>query len=275
MRRSAGTGDCNDRESRPVPARNGPVACCVWTAHERAVPHPIIEVMKILSVLVLRALIIPFLLVSVVSAPRSLHGQDGQAYEVLEAASERYWSVENLCAHFHQVIEVTLLRQTRTGEGTVCQRQPDRFSMRFSDPEGDLVIIDGEFLWTFYPSMDDMQVMCFSAEGAAGRFDFYKNFLEDPRGRFTAVYEARGPMGEGTSHRITLTPKGSSGVRSAGFRSAVVWFDVDRLLITAVDIHDTNESIRRLRFSDIRVDIEIPDELFRFVPPEAARVICP
>jgi len=212
-------------------------------------------------------------------APRALHSQDGQdgrdeeAYAVLEAASERYYGLENLCAQFHQVIEVTLLKQTVSSEGTVCQRQPDRFSMRWSEPEGNLVVVDGEFLWTFYPSMDDKQVMRFSAEVAGGGFNFYKNFLDNPRQRFAVVHDGREPMGEGTSHKIMLTPKGPGGARTAGFRSATVWFDVDRLLITAVVYEDTNESIRTLRFSDIRVDIEIPDETFRFVPPEGARVM--
>ncbi len=221
-----------------------------------------------------RIMIIPLLLVSLVSTTRSLHGQDSQAYRVLYTANERYYGVETLCAHFHQVVEVTLLRQTRSSEGTVCLRQPDRFSMRFADPEGDLVVVDGEFAWTFYPSLDDMQVMRFSAEGGGG-FNFYENLLADPRGRFEAVHEGREPMGEGLSHKITLKPRETEGLRPADFRSAVVWFDVDSYLITAVDIHDTNETIRRLRFSDIRVDIEIPDEIFRFVPPEGARVMTP
>ena len=222
-----------------------------------------------------RILILSLLLVPFVSTPRSLHGQDGQAYRVLYAASDRYYGVETLCADFHQVVEVTLLRQTRSSEGAVCLQQPDRFSMRFSDPEGDLVVVDGEFAWTFYPSQDDMQVMRFSAEGVGGGFNFYENLLADPRGRFEAVHEGREPMGEGLSHKIALTPKETEGLRSANFRSAVVWFDVGSLLITALDIHDTNESIRRLRFSDIRVDIEIPDDVFRFVPPEGVRVMTP
>lgn len=220
-----------------------------------------------------RALMLSLLLSSFLPAPDSLYGQDDQAYEVLEAASERYLGLESLCYHFDQVIEVTLLRRTVSSEGTICHEQPDLFSMRFSDPEGDLVIIDGEFLWIFYPSNDDEQVMRSSAGGGGGGFNFYNNILEDPRGRFTAVYEGREPMGEGTSHKITLTPKGPSGVQSVGFRTAVIWSDVDNLLITAVEIHDTNESIKRLRFSDIRMDIEIPDEVFRFVPPEGARVM--
>ncbi len=216
-------------------------------------------------------LIFPLLLVPLLSVPRPLHGQDGQAYRVLYAASDRYYGVETLCAHFHQVVEVTLLRQTRSSEGTVCLRQPDRFSMRFADPAGFVVVVEGVFAWTLYPSLDDMQVLRFSAVGGGG-FNFYENLLADPRGRFEAVHEGREPMGDGLSHKITLKPRETEGLRPADFRSAVVWFDVDSYLITAVDIHDTNETIRRLRFSDIRVDIEIPDEVFRFVPPEGTQV---
>ncbi len=216
----------------------------------------------------------PLLLVPPVAAPQALHGQDGQAYRALYAANERYYGVETLCAQFSQVVEVTLLGQTRSGEGTVCLQQPDRFSMRFADPEGDLVVVDGEFAWTFYPSLDDMQVMRFSAEGGGG-FNFDENLLADPRGRFEAVHEGREPMGDGLSHKITLKPRETEGLRPADFRSAVVWFDVDSYLIRAVDIHNTNEQIRRLRFSDIRVGIEIPDEVFRFVPPEGTQVFTP
>ncbi len=217
-------------------------------------------------------LVFPLLLVSLVSTSRALHGQDAQAYQVLYEASDRYYGLETLCAHFQQVIEVTLLRQTRSGEGTVCQQRPDRFSMRFSDPEGDLVVGDGEYLWTYYPSLDDKQVMRFSAGGGGG-INFYRSFLEDPRGRFEAVYEGREPMGDGVSHKITLTPRETGGLRSADFRSAVVWFDVDSYLITALDIHDRNETIRKIRLTDIRVDLRLPDEEFRFVPPEGARVM--
>jgi outer membrane lipoprotein-sorting protein len=222
-----------------------------------------------------RLRLLPLLVVLLFPASRSLEGQDGQAYRVLYAASDRYYELETLCARFQQTIEVTLLRQTRTGEGTICQERPDHFSMRFSDPEGDLVVVDGTYLWTFYPSMDAKQVMRFSAEGAGGGFNFYKNFLEDPRGRFEAVHEGREQMGEGTSHKVTLMPREVDGVTSENFRSAIVWFDVDSYLITGVDIHETNESVRRVRLMDIKADIEIPEEVFRFVPPEGARVMRP
>ena len=208
------------------------------------------------------------LMVICTTTPVRITAQDERAYQVLEEASEHYQHIKTLCAHFHQVIEVTLLRESRSGEGTICQLQPDKFSMRFSDPAGDMVIVDGDFLWTFYPSMDDRQVMRFDAAGAEGRFNFYKNFLVDPRGRFQATYEGREDLGAGASHKITLSPNEPS-----GFRTATVWIDVQSHLITGVDIRDANESIRRIRLTDIRLDLELPDTEFLFVPPPGARVI--
>jgi len=218
-----------------------------------------------------RRFLLPALVVVTVSGalpPAGLFAQDERAYEVLETASERYWELETLCARFHQEIEVTLLGQTRSGEGRLCQRQPAEFSMRFSDPEGDLVVVDGEFLWTFYPSMDARQVMRFAAAGAEGRFNFYKNLLEDPRGRFAATYQGVEDLAERPSHRLTVTPRGAE-----AFRSAVVWIDVESDLITGVDVHDANESIRRVRLTDIRVNIDVPESEFRFVPAPGARVM--
>jgi outer membrane lipoprotein-sorting protein len=199
--------------------------------------------------------------------PSHLPAQDERAYEVLEAASERYWGLETLCARFHQEIEVTLLRQTRVGDGTLCQRQPAEFSMRFSDPEGDLVVVDGDFLWTFYPSIDAAQVIRFAAAGAEGRFNFYKNLLEDPRGRFDATYDGV-DLAARPSHKLSVTPKDAE-----AFRSAVVWIDVESHLITGVDVYDTNESIRRVRLTDLRVNVEVSDSEFRFVPPPGARIL--
>ena len=228
--------------------------------------------MKNPTVLVLRTLMVPFLLVSSVSAPPSLKGQDadGRAYVALYDASDRYYGLETLCAHFRQDIENTLLKRTFPSEGTVCMQQPDRFSMRMSDPDGDLVVVDGEFAWRFSPSTDDKQVFRCSVGGGGAGSNFFSNFLDNPRGRFEAVHEGREPMAGGVSHKIALKPRENGG--SAEFRSAVVWLDVDRDLITALEIHDTNELITRLWLTDIRVGIEVPQEIFLFVPPDGTHV---
>jgi outer membrane lipoprotein-sorting protein len=173
--------------------------------------------MKNPTVFARKALIVPFLLVSPVWAPGSLQGQDSQAYEALYAASNRYYGLETLCARFRQDIELTLLRRSIPSEGTVCMRQPSGFAMHWSDPDGDQLVVDGEFAWTYYPSTDDKQVMRCSVDGPGGGNNFFSNFLDNPRGRFDAVHEGREPMGESVSHKIALTPRETGG--AAEFRS--------------------------------------------------------
>ena len=216
----------------------------------------------------LDACLIAFVMATCSLSPARITAQDDRAYQVLEDASKHYQGIKTLCADFRQVIEVTLLKESRSGEGTICQLQPDKFSMRFKDPEGDVVIVDGVFLWTFYPSMDDKQVMRFQAAGAEGRFNFYKNFLVDPRGRFRATYEGQENPGSELSHKISIAPKEPS-----GFRTATVWISLQSRLITAVDIHDANESVRKIRLTHIRLDLDLPETEFLFVPPPGARII--
>lgn len=199
--------------------------------------------------------------------PLPVLAQD-RAHDLLDEAAERYWSIETLCARFDQVIEITLLRESHASRGTICQRQPDRFSMRFTDPEGDVVVVDGEFLWAFYPSMDARQVLRFRADGAEGRFNFYKRFLDKPRERFEATYEGREELPGGLSHRISVTPR-----QPTDFRSAVIWIHVESRLITGVDVFDANESIRHVRLTEIRVDPDVSDDEFRFTPPAGVTVI--
>jgi outer membrane lipoprotein carrier protein len=213
-------------------------------------------------------LTIPILGVFSSIIPTGLIAQAEKAYEVLETAEERYQALNNLCARFHQEIDVTLLKEKRYGEGIICQRQPSEFSMRFSKPDGDMVIVDGNFLWVFYPSIDRKQVMRFAASNSEDRFNFYKNLLRDPRERFDAEYQGIEEMDARSSHKISVTPN----VR-AEFHSAVVWIDTDRFLITGIDVHDANESIRRIRLTDIQVDVEMPEDEFSFIPPSGTVVI--
>ena len=80
------------------------------------------------------------------------------AMKILESAALHYRGIDALCSDFTQHLLVPLLGEDRTGIGRLCQAQPNRFAMRFSDPKGDLVLVDGSFVWLYYPSLDPKQV---------------------------------------------------------------------------------------------------------------------
>lgn len=123
------------------------------------------------------------------AAPAQATAQSGDAAAeaLLRDASASYANLGGLCSDFHQRLEVTLLNRTREGTGELCQRTPNLFSMRFRDPAGDAIVVDGESMWMYTPSNDPSQVLQFSADGTEGRFNFHRAFLAEPGSRFVVM----------------------------------------------------------------------------------------
>lgn len=188
--------------------------------------------------------------------------------EILELAASRYAAIDGLCADFTQTLEVTLLGRRVDSAGELCQKGPDLFSMRFTDPEGDLVVADGEWIWVYYPSTDPRQVMRAPLGTGGGRFDFHTEFLERPREKYRAVVVGEERITGTSTTVLSLDPLGSS-----PFRRATIWVDVSRGLIVQLLTEEENGSVRTVRLSDLRLNPDIPSEIFRFEPPEGADVI--
>lgn len=187
---------------------------------------------------------------------------------ILESAAAKYATVHGLCAEFEQELEVTLLRRTVRSSGTLCQEAPDRFSMRFRDPEGDLVVADGEWIWLYYPSTDPRQVVRAPLDRAGGRFDFHREFLERPAERYSAQLEGPDAVGGVPVQVLAIEPRGDS-----PFIRARLWVDTRRGLILKLETEEPNGSVRTVVLSDLRLNPEIPAEIFRFDPPPDADVI--
>ena len=153
-------------------------------------------------------------------APQATRGQAVEPLSLLEATAANYERVTQFCADFTQHLSVPLLGDERTGTGQMCQARPNKFAMRFSDPEGDLVVVDGESVWLYYPSLDPNQVIRFAIGDGAGAYDFHKEFLEDPATKYDVTYEALDEVAGRRTHRLRLVPR----ARSA-YEAAVIWID--------------------------------------------------
>ena len=188
--------------------------------------------------------------------------------EILERAAQRYAGVERLCADFDQRLSVPLLGEENTGSGRLCQARPDRFAMRFTDPEGDRIVADGTHVWVYYPSLDEGLVTRFSMTSAPGDFDFHREFLADPEEKYEASYGGTESVAGHRTHRIALVPLGDT-----SYRSAEVWVDVDRPLLRQVRIEEENGSVRTVTLRTIEMSPSVPDDFFTFTPPPGAQVI--
>ena len=201
--------------------------------------------------------------------PQVVRSQTVDALSLLEATAANYEHVNQFCADFTQVLSVPLLGDERTGTGQMCQARPNKFAMRFSDPEGDLVVVDGEWVWLYYPSLDPNQVIRFAMAEASGAYDLHKEFLEDPATKYEVTYEALDDVAGRQAHRLRLIPRARS-----SYEAAVIWIDHQDPVLRQVGIEDENGTVRTITLERVDLDpVTLDEGWFTFTPPPGAQVI--
>lgn len=211
---------------------------------------------------------LPTLLLVAATHVAPIAAQEGGAFALLESASAVYRAAPAICADFDQTLSVPLLGQDVKGRGRVCTKQPGLFSMRFVEPRGDLLLADGTFLWRYTPSTDPKQVLKIPLAGGPGGIDFYREFLDAPRGKYEAALEARETVDGRSTQRVALTP-----LRRTTYKSARVWIDAADSVLRKVEITEENGSVRTIVLRAVDLKPTLPADAFRFTPPAGAQVI--
>lgn len=201
------------------------------------------------------------------SQPPPAAGDDGAA--ILRRAAQAYDGVRSLRAQFTQELYNPILRRTFTSRGTLYQQSPDKLLLQFSDPEGDIVVSDGTYVWVYYPSADARQVMRSAVASGPGAVDLRGQFAGDPTERFEFTYHGSEQVAGRPAHAMTLVPR----QRGAGYRSLKVWLDAADHLARQFEITEDNGTIRRFELSGLELNPSLPDTLFRFTPPPDARIV--
>lgn len=194
--------------------------------------------------------------------------QDPEIATVLRRAAKVYAGAESLQADFSQRSMNPILRTTVASEGTLYQRRPDRFLMRFSDPAGDLIISDGSYFWVYYPSVDRQQVLRMPAGRGAGGVDLQAQFVGDPLERFAVTSEGREEIAGRSAHVLLLEPR-----EALGYRALKVWIDAADYLVRQFEVTEENGMVRHFELSNLKLNPRLGDDLFHFTVPEGARVV--
>lgn len=194
--------------------------------------------------------------------------QNDAGIEALEAAAARFENARGMCADFVQELDNPLLGESRTSRGRLCQLRPNLFRMDFSDPEGDLVLSDGDFFYLYYPSMNPGQVIRAALDPSRGGMDFFREFLADPGEKYTVTTEGPETVDGHDVVLLDLAPRGSGGVREAR-----VWVDPARRVIRKVSVVEANGVRRTVTLSDLTLEPDVTSADFIFRVPEGARIV--
>jgi outer membrane lipoprotein-sorting protein len=140
--------------------------------------------------------------------------------------------------------------------------------MRWSDPAGDRIVADGVYLWTFFQSVDDGQVIRSSLPASGGGYDLHREFLSDPGERYDSFLEGIEEIDGRGVWVVSLRP-----VAASPYRSARVWIDREQYVVRRIVIEEDAEYVRTLDFSNIRLNPSVDDGWFQFIPSRGVQVI--
>jgi outer membrane lipoprotein carrier protein len=202
--------------------------------------------------------------------PASAAGQDA-AVTALQRAERMYERLSTLRADFVQTLENPMLGEEQA-TGRLFLAPPNRFAMRFTEPEGDRIVLDGEWLWLYAPSSVPDQVIRqpVPSRGAASP-NLIGQFADRPLERYAAEFVRTETPGPGvTVDVVKLRPHRDD----MGFRWAEVAIAQDGMFHRIVVLEESGQR-RTLTFANLEADVAIPEGELRFTPQRGTRVVVP
>ena len=164
-------------------------------------------------------------LLALLSVPPAVRAQD-HADDVVGRAARVYRSLTSLRADFKQVIDDEAVG-TFESRGVMVQAGQNKLTMRFSDPKGDAIVLDGKFVWVYTPSTTPGQVLRMPIPtGPVYGFNVLAWLLDKPTERYRSKYLKRDFVDFVQTDVVELVPLADD----LPFRKATLWLDRDTAL---------------------------------------------
>ena len=204
-----------------------------------------------------------------IAAPAQVVNNENATAIVLRAARV-YKNLSGLQADFRQrLVDDAPGMGTRDSRGTIYQSGSTKFAMRWSDPAGDAMVIDGQNLYVYTPSETPKQVLRFPMPtGPVWGANFMGYFLENPTDRYRISYVKTEVIDGIQTDAVLLEPTG----KDMNFRRATLWFARTDNLPHKLQIVEPLQT-RVLTLTRVQPNVSILPEKFVFVKPAGVRVI--
>ena len=187
---------------------------------------------------------------------------------LLDRAARAYTSARSIRAQFEQTLTNPNTQSTHTARGEFFQRGALHFAFRFSDPAGDAIVSDGAALWIYLPSNAKGQVLKMPGQAGAG-LDFLTQLLTTPREHYGVSALPDTTVGGHQVAVFALAPKKPA----APFSRATLWVGRDDALLWQLETVEPSGLVRRVRFTSVRTNVDLPNGALTFVVPDGVRVV--
>ncbi len=192
------------------------------------------------------------------------------ADRAIDAAVKAYANIRTAKATFEQTITNPLVGSTLKSKGGFEQSRPNRFAFRFTDPKGDVIICDGQYVWAYLPTSAPGRVnraRC-GGEGTAA-LDLIGEFFTNPTARYTIGDGGAAKIGDKNAHVVLLTPKS----KEAAFVRAKVWIEPTSGALLQFEAVEQNGLTRLVRITNFTANAPVNPKAFRFTVPKGVKVV--
>jgi len=201
-----------------------------------------------------------------------LVAQDADAASVLGRAERAYHQLTTLTADFTQTIVNPMLGGPEETSGKLFLDPPDRFAMRWTDPDGERIVADGEWLWAYAPSSVPGQVIRQPIpELGPSSPQLMAQFVDRPLERYEASYLREEMVAGETTDVVLLLPR----FEETPFRDAEIAVARSDGLLRRIKLTEVSGQKRTLVLSYLRTNRTIPEHELRFEVPDGTRIVTP
>lgn len=207
------------------------------------------------------------LLLSPAAAPLSAQ-QDARS--IVSRAAFAYRSLSSLRADFDQLIENQMIGNAAS-KGVLEQAGQARLSMRFTDPPGEAIVIDGKWVWVYTPSTTPGQVLRIPVPsgGPVYGYNLLAWLMDRPTERYNSTYVRADRLDNRPMDVVEMVPT----VPDMPFGRATVWLDRGDGLPRRMEIEELSGQRRTLTLHNVRVNQPVSNKTFTFEVPAGVKVV--
>jgi outer membrane lipoprotein-sorting protein len=167
-------------------------------------------------------------------------------------------SLRTFTAAFTETTSSALLTRPLTAHGTVAVERPSRIALRYTEPEGRVLIIDRDRMTISWPSRGVRQ----TRDIGAAQQRVQKYFVDSSPGELRSHFEiAAREEPDRSGYTVTLTPKRKQ--IKEGLSRLELWLDPASLLMTSMKMTFPNGDTKVMTFTDIKPNAVIDPAVFR------------
>jgi len=185
--------------------------------------------------------------------------------QALDSIQRQYEKVSTFEADFTQRSYVKMMNQTQSVKGTVKIKKPGKMKWVYGAPDTQILISDGKNLWLYVPEEEQATKVPVESIYSSNTPAL---FLAG-KGKLTQSLNVESVSEENKNILVTLVPKNDD----QGLARLILHADKKNYQITGSTVYDKLGNKTEIRFSQIRINREIPEEQFQLKTPPGVEIL--